>query len=728
MLSQTSLSSSNSTEINLSELLAQRHAAYICLPEELCAASRPSSPTSEERVANLKAQFVAAVNTSGGDTTHPKWGYVSRLAHLGCTSRKYVGIAPGIRIGDGKSVSVGKNFMWELPETEELWEEYEQRWKDAVEEEERRKRTKTTVRTTRTSKYFKKIVEVPAEEMEEEPGASLRPAASTSSKAEVIRDKVERWQAQVPVAAPPDVPMSQDTVDSLPSPNVHKGKGKERAAQGDKVQASLGFRVVKRTSVTSAKGGGSAPTKPPAARDPSPNDGTKKPQDTVASKQPNGRPEAAPFPAPVAKVSDRAHAPGRPKISPVMRVPTPPSDGSPSNQLQDLESPHASERPVGRSEAAVVPTHIAEVSESSFLPPSFPSQLQTSTPPLKDRRHKPPPIAPCSPPPSSPYSVQSLDASRPTRNAPQQQASSSLPSFSPLRKPLKRARTPNATPDDDRMDISELQPPLARSPVTKKARTKPRRDLEQEPASSGPVPVPPSTPPPTSSPHAGPATPVSKGKGLGNAIGLPVPTTPDAHPLPTLTELLASSRRSRPRPRPPSRKNTPHSRASSVHEHFVERDSELPVVAEIEERSARDRTPEPSPTKTYFSSPASGSSVSPGSVMHRPRSPVSPLFTQNPSAFAPRFVSTQQPGVDNEDPFMATQASLVRGSSGFFAMGYSSQFDLEGHVEQVSELLERDVDFNGWLRDLDAEDGLDQDHDMATASQSQDAGVVGAGF
>lgn len=42
---------------------------------------------------------------------------------------------------------------------------------------------------------------------------------------------------------------------------------------------------------------------------------------------------------------------------------------------------------------------------------------------------------------------------------------------------------------------------------------------------------------------------------------------------------------------------------------------------------------------------------------------------------------------------------LDRGSSGFFAMGYSSQFDVEGRVGRVDEILGQDVDFDGWLRD-----------------------------
>ena len=48
------------------------------------------------------------------------------------------------------------------------------------------------------------------------------------------------------------------------------------------------------------------------------------------------------------------------------------------------------------------------------------------------------------------------------------------------------------------------------------------------------------------------------------------------------------------------------------------------------------------------------------------------------------------------------ETALVNGrtGSGFIGVGYSSQFDVEGQVGMVSDLLERDVDFDGWLRDM----------------------------
>lgn len=124
---------------------------------------------------------------------------------------------------------------------------------------------------------------------------------------------------------------------------------------------------------------------------------------------------------------------------------------------------------------------------------------------------------------------------------------------------------------------------------------------------------------------------------------------------------------------------------------------------------------EPSPAKAYLSSPASGSSdSSPQSLRFRPRSPVSPLFSQNPTAFAPPFVSSQPLDTRGGDFLGAGSCGgaqggglLARGSSGFFAMGYNSQFDVEGRVGRVDEILGQDVDYEGWLRDIPE---IEEDH------------------
>ncbi|KAH9857441.1 hypothetical protein C2E23DRAFT_892174 [Lenzites betulinus] len=638
--SHASSSFISAPEVPLSDLVDRMNANLITLPEELCAASRPASPSSEARTAAWKSQIIHALQIAGGDTTHPKWGYVSRITKPACTRRGYIGVAPGVKMGDGRKVKVGKDYEWTLPETEKDWSRCEKKWMEAVESGKTNGVSNAPPQATRTSKYWPKAPE-------EQPDASCSRAAQVPKKTALIREKVQRWQAQVATDAE-ERSVSQPTDDAPQSSGAARAESKPKTtlAAGVKVQMPLGFPVMKRSSVTDGKGGSGATRRPNPPEHPSPPPA----EDQIpraTSKSPS--PDAA------------LYLPAEPK----------------------------------RRE----PATIADLSDHSFFPPSFPSQLLTSTPPLKPKLRKHEPIAPCSPPPSSlqsPASAKSFDPSRPRRRelpAP----SSSAPAVSPDHRPLKRARSPNSSVEH--VVIS----PLATAPAPKKARTEP---FEIAPTSSAPPCIPPSTPPPATSPTKAPVTPVSKGKGLGNAKGLPVPTTPD-HQLPTLTDLLASSRRSKPRPRPPSRKHTPQSHTGAKvprpAKAQLETASELPVVGE-------DDGPEPSPTKTYFSSPASGSSDS-MSVVHR--SPVSPLFAHNSGAFAPVFTSTPRRGADDDDPFLASKSQsqsqgqgLMRGSSGGFGMAYNSQFDVEGQVDRVSELLERDVDYNGWLRDLDDEEPL----------------------
>ena len=213
-----------------------------------------------------------------------------------------------------------------------------------------------------------------------------------------------------------------------------------------------------------------------------------------------------------------------------------------------------------------------------------------------------------------------------------------------------------------------------------------------------PDPQPPSTPLLPASPPKTPPRAVSAGNGLGNAMGLPVPSTPNRGSgtpgaLPTLSELLASSRRFKPRPRPPSRKLRSAATTPAPDDHAsVRRDADLaqadadalPALL-VAEREASPAHTVASRTRTLLSSPASGSSGSPQSVPSRPRSPVSPLFAHS-TAFAPPFASTQAGAA----PMPASQPQL----------GYNSQFDVEGQVGMVSDLLEKDVDFDGWLRDI----------------------------
>ncbi|KAL6308572.1 hypothetical protein BKA93DRAFT_716105, partial [Sparassis latifolia] len=362
----------------------------------------------------------------------------------------------------------------------------------------------------------------------------------------------------------------------------------------------------------------------------------------------------------------------------------------------------------------------AEIDDStqSFLPPSFPSQLRTSTPQQLEKVKAPSKQRKPAPIPHEPHiSLSSSPQSQPVRIAARglpPDTSSSQPAYSPTRRAVKRPRhstpTSKAGAVPTTLGLSYVTPP------PKRVRGEP-----VPPSSDAP---PPSTPP-TATSELNPITPprpVPSSKGLGNAKGLPVPTTPNRQGLPTLTELLASSRRSKPRPRPPSRKIRSETKPQLHNTKPMGIGVEDDVLPLYEEDEIQD--PEPSPAKTYLSSPASGSSDSPGSTLHRPRSPISPLFTQQPDVFAPALASTQR--LDVRAGLVAAGVGthslgrqLLAGGSGGFFRGYNSQFDVEGQVGRVSELLERDVDFEGWLRDVpDVEEKEEACHAQGM-SQSQ---------
>ncbi|KAI0927779.1 hypothetical protein AcW2_003979 [Taiwanofungus camphoratus] len=622
--SSTSLSSVAADRLGYGERLSKAHLNIASLPEELCPPSYPLSRLSSMRIEALSQRIMNAVAVAGGDTTNPKWGHVSRLVKMGCTSRGYVGAASGVKVGDLRKAHV-KGVHFELPGTEEEWWEYEKRWADRA--------LQGSEDQGRTSKYWNTL---PGHAVEEGSG---QPVRTITTKAAIVREKVINWQATI-VDVQEDAPLPAEEAQQFKK--SEKGKEKEKITDSTKSQKSLGFPVVKRSGVLKDK-----PTKTCVQAE----SGVLTVESEFAS------------PADVAMLS--------------------PAQQGDHETVADADQRKSS--PPGSSEQA----RISDLSE--MLRTSTPQPADTAKP----ARQKPAPIAPIaclSSPLSSPplTQAQSLPLHPQDANEDLQATSSSQPMLRPTEKAEKRARDVTPTANDIAYPAHELS---CNSPPAKKAR--PAHE------SSSSAPPPPSTPPPLSSADhiSAPVLPLPIGKVLGNAKGLPVPTTPERQILPTLTELLASSRRSKPRPRPPSRKlKTP--RGAGKHKGMGAQSQDLPVLDEEE----------PSPTKTYLSSPASGSSdSSPSSTRHQPRSPVSPLFTQNPNAFAPRFVSSQ--------PFMARGGDFVgvgshnnllaRESSGFFGMGYNSQFDVDGRVERVSELLERDVDYDGWLRDIPDEHQLD---------------------
>ncbi|OCH86175.1 hypothetical protein OBBRIDRAFT_838353 [Obba rivulosa] len=597
--------------IGVAQRLRQAHSRLSALPEALCPASGPSSPIQRGHDTLLKDRIISAVTITGNDTTHPKWGHVSRLLRMGCTSRGYVGVAPDVRVGLGQEAEI-EDAEWFLPDGEAAWSEYEKKWEERVRQNDPAR--------FQPSKYWKEL------------------CPKAGSKAELIKEKVLAWQAKV-VHDPDASPSLSLDEDQSHTRKVDKGKARDTGLPVAMTQSPLGFQVVK-SSIAAGK--------------------RKDHSTSIASD--------------IAAAEDRSHGW-------VGRIP------SPANEIEGRRATHL------RPEMAIA-AQIADLSEMNFLPPSFPSQLQTSTPHIngKKRREKPPPILPHSDSllprlvdiPSPPFYSQGRQddvAQEPSR---------------PVSDTGKRARS--HTPTDHRAS-SHHTLSYASPPPAKKARMSPSATSSGSSSpKTPPAPLPRAGNPSTPSP---PTLPV---EGAATREVLHIPTTPNRQALPTLTELLASSRRSKARSRHSSRKNK--ASATLQRENIFKRRNP-PAQA----RGAPLETADPSPAKTSFSSFASISSpTSPDSVRHRPLSPVSPMFTQNPGAFAPPFVSSQHRGggagggaggfLNAGSYGSAPGLPLARGSSGLFHMGYNSQFDVNGRVDRVSELLDRDVDYSGWLRDI----------------------------
>lgn len=239
--------------------------------------------------------------------------------------------------------------------------------------------------------------------------------------------------------------------------------------------------------------------------------------------------------------------------------------------------------------------------------------------------------------------------------------------------------------DPYRMDISPTRP----SPPVNAMDISPARSPAAKRRTKSPIPAAVASPPPQPQPADGPTTPHRPAAALAARAGS-VNVTPNRH-LPTLTELLASDRQ--------KEKGFPKSWMGAKPESKGKEAS--PAREEKEKEPEREKTPDPSPTKSLFAFTPTPSPLSPSNSLLAPlRSPLTPSglpgFTQNPGAFAPSYASGIGGGA-------GSYKSLERGSSGF--LGFNSQFDVEGQVDRVSELLERDVDFDGWLKDVPGEEG-----------------------
>jgi hypothetical protein len=182
-----------------------------------------------------------------------------------------------------------------------------------------------------------------------------------------------------------------------------------------------------------------------------------------------------------------------------------------------------------------------------------------------------------------------------------------------------------------------------------------------------------------------------------------LPTTPKRQNLPTLTELLASAKK--------GKKSLKGLKPKSAEEeepiskpHFP---SPLPALEDNPymldpyaisvNHSALDL--DLSPTKSLSS--LAGSDSEDDDDEEKEQALASNF---SPLSFNPYATSTQHPHDGHaitssySNPFLRENGKAVTALSLGFG-GYNSQFDVAGQVDKVDKLLEKDVDYEGWLRD-----------------------------
>ncbi|KAG5642044.1 hypothetical protein DXG03_003742 [Asterophora parasitica] len=376
-----------------------------------------------------------------------------------------------------------------------------------------------------------------------------------------------------------------------------------------------------------------------------------------------------------------------------------PSRRAPESQVDKTSSPANAPRKVIEDLSETVRTLnvplFAERSNTrvkSFLPPSFPSELQTSTPNAKtDRRRKPEPIilVPPSSPLLTPPSVRAYGSQRKLG------VSSSLPE--PPSTPTRYPK-PTSAIASPRISIREKR---ARSVTPQHAAIKQVKKARTEPV----LPV---------------STPEARVTQSTPAVPITPEITPQRKQLPKLTELLASSKKAKISPRsktllrkellspplPEPLPAPPRKAEDEEEEEGEQEEQEPPPEVENDKETFQHSIFDGQDPDTDTYEPLNDTDLGSRVGLHYGiASPAKSLSSLAASESDDEEVHDPLADLDLdmdmsgfEPPFASTQA----GAGGGW-VGYNSQFDVDGKVDLVSKFIEKDVDFDGWLRDPSAE-------------------------
>jgi len=714
---------SKRTEAYLVDLAKRREELARNVSEVPPSPPHPSQDEDEavraERINSLRCRVHEAWNNADGNPADGKWVFLTHLLRMGVTSGR-----GGRWVGARADLKVPEPIEgWVNAETEAEWNEWEK--KDRAERAIKEK-----------VENWKKKVEPPA----------------PRSAAPIVN---------VPATKPPLSKVSDRTETTTKVPSVlEEASGSQTKAKVSVVKAAhnplkdaapFGFSVVKKHAQVKGKPTASGKQK---AVDSDAGSGLGAKGSGHNSDNKDAQPPAVPASQRISDVPESAN----PDVEAGLQV-----KGAEKNsealdeQVAVIPPPppdirHISDVPESVSFTNEIYGHVINLSTTqSFLPPSFPSSvILTSTPkpdakPSKPRKPEPIPhiaSAPPTPvaflprpstvlPPSSPRITKTYGRHNLSPNQ-SLEVSASLPAI-----PLTPTRDTSTNANNKRV---ALEPPASPSDgrALKKTRTMPTVALPtssmdiQAQAVLPPSPHTPKTnPPPIVQPSSSPLS--------------PMPVTPTKKPaMPTLTDLLASAKKGK---SPKGANTKPRSRIAAakplstnvespiarktpfppIHPATVPYDEDNPYMLDPYAISAQRLDPDlpvdidlQSPTKSLSSLAGSDSEDDDddledpglnlgGNELDMSFNPVA-TSTQRPFV-APKLGTSQHTGDSWASVYEDVGPRVPASSANSVPYVYNSQFesDVAKQVDRVDKLLEKDVDYDGWLKDPEEEEGTSED-------------------
>jgi len=707
---------SKRTEAYLVDLAKRRQELARNVSEVPPSPPHPSQDEDEavraERINSLRCRVHEAWTNADGNPADGKWVFLTHLLRMGVTSGR-----GGRWVGARADLKVPEPIEgWINAETEAEWNEWEK--KDRAERAIKEK-----------VENWKKKVEPPAP----------RSAASI---------------VNVPATKPPLSKVSDRTETTTKVPSVlEEANGSQTKAKLSVVKAKAAHNPLKDT----APFGFSVVKKPTQAKGKPTTAGKQKAVDSDAGSG-LGNKDAQPPAVPASQIIPDVPESANPDVEAGLQVKgTEKNSEALDDQVAVIPPPppeirHISDVPESVSLTNEIYGHVVNLSTTqSFLPPSFPSSvILTSTPkpdakPSKPRKPEPIPHATSAPPTPvaflpRPSTVLPPPSPRITKTygrhnlSPNQslEVSASLPAI-----PL--TPTPDTSTNANNKRVA-LEPPASPSDgrALKKTRTMPTFALPtssmniQAQAVLPPSPHTPKTNPPLIEPSSSPLS--------------PMPVTPKKPAMPTLTDLLASAKKGK---SPKGASTKPRSRIAAAKplstnmESLIARKTPFPSIAPAaapydEDNpymldpyaiSAQRLDPYPpvdidlqSPTKS-LSSLAGSDSEDDDDELEDPGLNVGVGDNELDISFNPAATSTQRPFVARKlgasqhtgdswaSVYEDVDPRVPASSANSVPYVYNSQFesDVAKQVDRVDKLLEKDVDYDGWLKDPEEEGDASED-------------------